>query len=77
MTLSAEYYHASEWVWDDVRDVSNLNRLDLRLAKKFMLGRADVEFSLQAEWALGNNVDYLERNEVDNMYFARFFVQLP
>ena len=42
-----------------------------------MLGRDDVEFALQAEWALGDNVNYLERNKVTDVYFARLFVQLP
>ncbi|MEE9320447.1 MAG: TonB-dependent receptor [Granulosicoccus sp.] len=77
VTLSAEYYHASEWVWDDVRDVSNLDRLDLRIAKRFVSGKADVEFALQAEWAIGDNVNYLERNEVEDAYFAKLVVRLP
>ncbi|MEE9320448.1 MAG: TonB-dependent receptor [Granulosicoccus sp.] len=77
ITLSAEYYYASEWVWDDVRDVSKLSRLDLRLAKNILLGRTDIELALQAEWALGDNVNYLERNEVADAYFAKLLVQFP
>jgi len=77
ITLSTEYYHASEWVWDDVRDESNLDRLDLRFAKRFTFGKADVELALQAELELGDNVNYLERNEVEDAYFAKLVVQLP
>lgn len=77
VTATAEYYYASNWVWDDVRDKSKLNRLDLRLAKSVRMSRLNVSLALQAELDLGDTVDYLQRNQIDNLYFARVTVQLP
>lgn len=77
VTATAEYYYASKWIWDDVSDKSRLNRLDLRLAKSIRLARMDASFALQAELDLGDNVDYLSRNDVDSLYFARLTLQLP
>ncbi len=77
VTATAEYYYASNWIWDDVRDKSKLNRLDLRLAKSFRLSRLNASLALQAELDIGDTVDYLERNQIDNLYFARLTVQLP
>lgn len=76
-TLSAEYYHTSGWIWDDVRAVSRLDRLDLRVARGFRIGKLGVELALQAELAPGKNVDYLERNEVQSEYFTRLSMRLP
>ena len=77
VTATAEYYYTSGWIWDDVRDESRLNRLDLRLAKSIRLARLNAVAALQAEMDLGNSIDYLERNKIDNLYFARLTVQLP
>lgn len=76
-TVSAEYYYTSKWIWDDVRDESRLNRLDLRLAKNFRYAGINASAALQAELDLGNTVDYLQRNQIDDLYFARITVQLP
>ncbi|MFK7992616.1 MAG: TonB-dependent receptor plug domain-containing protein [Granulosicoccus sp.] len=77
ITASAEYYYSGNWIWDDVRDKSKLNRLDLRLAKNIRLSRLNASLALQAELDLGDTVDYLQRNQVENLYFARLTVQLP
>ncbi len=77
VTATAEYYYASNWIWDDVRDKSRLNRLDLRLARGIRLTRMKASLALQAELNLGDTVDYLERNQIDDQYFARLTVQLP
>ena len=76
-TVSAEYYYTSQWIWDDVRDESRLNRLDLRLAKNFRVAGLNASAALQAELDLGDTVDYLQRNQIDDLYFARVSVQLP
>ena len=76
-TLAAELYLVDEWTWDDVRDDTRIERLDLRAAHDFRLGRLDATLALQAELALGENVDYLERNEVEDRYFAKLSVRLP
>jgi len=75
--VSAEYYYTSEWIWDDQRDRSKLNRLDLRLQKDWSLGGLEGNVAVQAELELGENTNYLERNEVDDMYFAKFNLTLP
>lgn len=77
ITLSAEYYHASEWRWDDVEDLSNLDRMDLRIAKQVALGKTEIDFVIQAEWEIGETVNYLERNEVEDMYFAKMVARFP
>jgi len=77
ITASAEYYYTSKWIWDDVRDESRLNRLDLRLARSFRVAGLQVSAALQAELDLGNTVNYLQRNQIDDLYFARVSVQLP
>ena len=77
MILSSEYYYTSEWVWDDVRDLSNLNRLDIRLQKNWNVRGFDTSLAVQAELELGKNVDYLERNEVNDMYFVALKIDLP
>ena len=76
-TLSSEYYYTSGWVWDDVRDISNRDRLDLRLARSLRIGKLDATFAIQAELELNESVGYLERAEVDELYFARVSLQLP
>lgn len=76
-TLSSEYYYTSDWIWDDVRDISNRDRLDVRLARSLQIGKLEATFSIQAELELNDNVDYLERNEVDDQYFASVSLQLP
>ncbi len=77
ITASAEYYYISDWIWDDVRDHSNVNRLDLRLEKKWQLAGMDAKVALQSELELGENVSYLRRNEVDDLYFLKFELALP
>ncbi|MEE9322369.1 MAG: TonB-dependent receptor plug domain-containing protein [Granulosicoccus sp.] len=77
ITLSAEYYHASEWIWDDVEDLSNLDRVDLRIAKQIELGKTEINLAIQAEWDTGDTVNYLERNKVEDMYFAKLVIRLP
>lgn len=67
---SAEYFHISDWIWDDVRDTSRMNRLDLRVAKNLRLGNAEGKAYIQAELYPGKNLDYLQRNNVENKYFA-------
>lgn len=75
LDLSAEYYYISDWRWDDVRDLSSINRLDLRIEQSFKLGGAEASIALQGEWRLGSNVDYLERNEIEDLYFAKLTVR--
>lgn len=77
ISLSGEYYHTSNWIWDDVRDTSRLNRLDLRIEKGLKLGGLKAFVALQAELDLGGTTDYLERNRIDDLYFARLNVALP
>lgn len=77
VSLSSEFYHSSDWVWDDVRDESSVNRLDLRVEKRLKLAGMKAFVALQAELDLGGATDYLYRNELDSLYFARFSVQLP
>lgn len=77
ITLSGEYYFTSNWIWDDVRDRSRLNRLDLRVEKRLRLASLKASIALQAELDLGGTTDYLERNQIDNLYSARFNIQLP
>jgi len=76
LLFSAEYYYTSEWIWDDVRARSKLNRLDLRLQKDWSLGGLKGDITLQAELELGENTNYLERNEVNDMYFAKLNFKL-
>lgn len=76
-TISTEYYYTSKWIWDDVRDESRLNRLDFRIAKNFRIAGFDASAAVQAELDLGDTVDYLERNQIDDLYFARVAVRLP
>jgi len=76
-TVSTEYYYTSKWIWDDVRDESRLNRLDFRIAKNFRIAGFDASAAVQAELDLGDTVDYLDRNQIDDLYFARVAVQLP
>ncbi|MBX2882425.1 MAG: TonB-dependent receptor [Granulosicoccus sp.] len=71
LNLSAEYYYISDWIWDDVSDQSNVNRLDLRVEKTLKLGTVEASLALQGEWRLGTNVDYLERNQIEDLYFAK------
>lgn len=75
--LSAEYYRTAEWIWDDVRDRSRLERFDLRAARELSHGRSIWTFSLQGEFAIGSNIDYLERNKIEDRFFAEVSVQLP
>ena len=75
LSLSGELYFVSDWIWDDVRDVTNTERLDLRIARRFGVGGVAAEFAVQAELELGENIDYLERNEVDDRYFAKLSVR--
>ena len=77
VSLSSEYYHSGVWIWDDVSDESKVNRLDLRVEKRLRLGRMKASMALQAELDLGGTTDYLYRNDLDSLYFARFSVQLP
>ena len=77
VSLSSEFYHSGIWVWDDVRDESRVNRLDLRVEKRLRLAGMKASIALQAELDLGGATDYLDRNELDSLYFARFSVQLP
>lgn len=76
LTLSAEYYYTSKWTWDDVRDRSRLNRLDLRLQRDLSFSRLDASAVLQAELDLGGTTDYLERNQIDNLFFAGITLRL-
>lgn len=77
ISLSSEYYYTSNWIWDDVRAKSSLNRLDLRVEKRFSLARLKASIAVQAELDLGGTTDYLKRNQIDNLYFARLTVELP
>lgn len=77
VSLSSEYYHSGVWIWDDVSDESKVNRLDIRVEKRLRFARLKASIALQAELDLGGTTDYLYRNELDNLYFARFSVQLP
>lgn len=77
LTATAEYYFVSDWIWDDVSDKSRLNRLDVRLARRFKLADMDASFALQAELDLGGTVDYLRRNRIEDLYFASITVKLP
>lgn len=77
VSLSGEYYFTSNWIWDDVRDKSRLNRLDLRLEKRLRLANMKASVALQAELDLGGSTDYLQRNQIDNLYFAKFTLDLP
>ncbi|MFK7892525.1 MAG: TonB-dependent receptor plug domain-containing protein [Granulosicoccus sp.] len=76
LTFSAEYYYTSTWIWDDVRDRSRLNRLDLRLQRDLGFSRLDASAVLQAELDLGGTTDYLERNQIDNLFFAGITLRL-
>ncbi len=71
-SMSAEYYHSSDWIWDDVADTSRMNRLDLRLARSFDIGGADFNIFFQTQQFPGKNVDYVERNKIKNTYSAGF-----
>ena len=77
ISLSSEFYYTSNWIWDDVRDKSRLNRLDLRIEKRLRLARLKASIAFQAELDLGGTVDYLKRNRIDNQYFARLQIELP
>lgn len=77
VTTTAEYYYASGWIWDDVSDTSRLSRLDLRVAKSVSFAGMKASLALQTELDLGGTVDYLDRNEINNLYFARISMQLP
>ncbi|MGQ7847289.1 TonB-dependent receptor plug domain-containing protein [Granulosicoccus sp. 3-233] len=77
ISLSSEFYYTSHWIWDDVRDKSTLNRLDLRVEKRLRLANLKASFALQAELDLGGTVDYLERNKIEDLYFARLNIELP
>lgn len=77
VSLSSEYYHTGVWIWDDVSDKSKVNRLDIRLEKRLKLARINASIAFQAELDLGGTTDYLYRNQIDNLYFARLNVQLP
>lgn len=74
--LSAEYYRTGEWIWDDVRDRSKLERFDVRAARELQFGRSTWTLAVQGEFFIGDNLDYLERNEVENRYFAEVSVEL-
>lgn len=79
ITLSAEYYYTSDWLWNDApnTDFAKLDRLDFRIAKDFKFGNLDGEFSIQGELELGENTDYLSRNNVSDWYFAGIKLNLP
>lgn len=70
MSFSAEYYNTSSWHWDDTWEKSRLNRMDLRLARDFRLGRLSVNAFVQTEMAIGNNIEYFPRNNVQNEIYA-------
>ncbi len=70
VSLSAEYYHSSDWIWDDVADTSRMNRLDLRLARTLDVGGTDFNIFFQTQQFPGKNLDYLARNKIKNAYFA-------
>lgn len=77
ITLSGEYYFTSNWIWDDVRDTSRLNRLDLRVEKRLRLSNLKASIAFQAELDLGGTTDYLEGNQIEDLYFARLNIELP
>ncbi|ASJ70803.1 TonB-dependent receptor plug domain-containing protein [Granulosicoccus antarcticus] len=77
-TLSTEFYHSGTWIWDDVSKVeSKVNRLDFRLEKNLKLASMNITLALQAELDMGGTTDYLYRNQLESLYFARLNVQLP
>jgi len=75
--LSATWLYAGDWVWDDVRDVSRLHRIDLGVSRQLRLGRFAARGALRAELPIGRNVDYLERNDVEEAFFASVSVEMP
>jgi|GEM_PF-720505 len=78
VSLSSEFYYVSEWKWgDEPKFLTNIERLDLRVAKRLSFRGVDAEVSLQAELELGENADYVERNDVRDQYFAKVAFRLP
>jgi len=77
LSLSSEYYYISPWIWDDERNRSRINRLDLRLAKTWSLGGTEFTTAAQAELDAGGNIDYDQRNNVENLYFISVGFKLP
>ena len=75
--LSATWLYTSDWIWDDVRDVSRLHRIDLGASRRMRLGRLAARGTLRAELPIGRNVDYLERNDVEKAFFASVSIELP
>jgi len=51
--------------------------LDLRLEKKFRLGKYFAKAILQSELELSENISYTRRNEIDDLYFAKLEFELP
>jgi len=76
-SISSEYYYISPWIWDDERDQSRINRLDLRLAKTWSIGQAKLTTAIQAELDAGGSIDYSEDNDVENLYFVSLGFKLP
>jgi len=75
--LSATWLYVSDWIWDDVRDVSRLHRIDLGASRRLRIGSLAARGTVRAELPIGRNVDYLERNDVEKAFFASVSIEFP